>query len=336
MTHKMKLKPSPFSMIASGQKTVELRLYDEKRKLIKVGDTLMFNNVSREEEVLFCRVKALHLFESFKELYASLPMTKCGYTENDNPDYRDMEEYYSPEEQRCYGVVGIEIELDLIKMELYSKKEEKYRDFSAKLMPTVDKNTVLGVRLPILRKMASELVKNGRSESFIKELPHEYFEENHLHSFIISGIRDFDICIGEIEKFLPYVDNWSVCDSMTPKSFPNHKTELLRYIEKWISSEHSYTVRFAIKMLMDHYLDANFKVEYADRVSKIKSMDYYVEMMVAWYFATALAKQWEDVVPYIENGELDKSVHNKAIQKAIESNRITNEKKAYLRTLKRR
>lgn len=332
----MKLKEAPFSMIESGRKTVELRLYDEKRKTIKVGDTLMFTNVSNIEKVLFCKVKDLHLFPSFKKLYEALPMTKCGYTEGERPDHRDMEEYYSPEEQKLYGVVGIEIELDDIKGELYSVKENKYGEFSAGLIPTVDKSTVLGVRIPILRKIARELVKTGKTDNFIKSLPHEFLEENHLHSFIISGIADFDECIEELERFLPYVDNWSVCDSMTPKCFKNNKERLIVYIRKWIMSEHTYTVRFAIKMLMDHFLEADFTPEYPEMVAKVREGEYYIDMMRAWYFATALAKRWNDVVSYIEKTRLDVKTHNKAIQKAVESYRITEGEKEYLRTLKRR
>jgi len=335
MIHKMKLRETPFSMIESGQKTVELRLYDEKRKGIRVGDTLMFTNASNNERVLFCKVKALHLFSSFKELYGALPMTKCGYNEGECADYHDMEEYYSPEEQKEYGVVGIEIELDDIKARLYSLKEEKYRDFSAKLMPTVDKSRVLGVRIPLLRKMAKELTKTQKAHEFIKSLPHEYFEEYHLHSFIISENTDFESGIKLIEELLPHVDNWSVCDSMNPKCFKSNKDKLIAYIEKWLKSEHIYTVRFGIKALMDHFLDEDFKHEYADMVAEVKGGEYYIDMMRGWYFATALAKRWSDAVPYIENSRLDRETHNRAIQKAVESYRIANDGKTYLKTLKR-
>ena len=222
-----------------------------------------------------------------------------------------------------------------IKDELFKLQDTKYRDFQAKLIPTVKSDTVIGVRTPQLRSLAKEIVKEDY-ESFINDLPHKYFDENQLHAFILSEIKDYDECINYINKFLPYVDNWATCDQMSPKVFKKHHTELLDQIKVWIKSKDTYTIRFGIGMLMQHYLDDDFKPEYIKWVSNVKSDEYYVNMMIAWYFATALTKQYKDAILYIENNKLDTWVHNKAIQKACESFRVTNEHKKYLRTLKRR
>nr|MBP3259150.1 DNA alkylation repair protein [Bacilli bacterium] len=222
-----------------------------------------------------------------------------------------------------------------IKDELFKLQDTKYRDFQAKLIPTVKSDTVIGVRTPQLRSLAKEIVKEDYL-SFINELPHKYFDENQLHAFILSEIKDYDECINYINKFLPYVDNWATCDQMSPKVFKKHKKELLNHIKVWIKSKDTYTVRFGIGMLMQHYLDDDFKPEYIKWVSSIKSDEYYINMMIAWYFATALAKQYKDAILYIENNKLDILVHNKTIQKACESFRITVEHKDYLKTLKRR
>lgn len=222
-----------------------------------------------------------------------------------------------------------------IKDELFKLQDIKYRDFQAKLIPTVKSDTVIGVRTPQLRDLAKKIVKEDYA-SFINELPHKYFDENQLHAFILSELKDYDECINYINKFLPYVDNWATCDQMSPKVFKKHKKELLNHIKVWIKSKDTYTIRFGIGMLMQHYLDDDFKSEYIKWVSSIKSNEYYVNMMIAWYFATALTKQYEDAILYIENNKLDIWVHNKTIQKACESFRITVEQKEYLRTLKRR
>lgn len=222
-----------------------------------------------------------------------------------------------------------------IKDELFKLQDTKYRDFQAKLIPTVKSDTVIGIRTPELRSLAKKIVKEDYA-SFINELPHKYFDENQLHAFILSELKDYDECINYINKFLPYVDNWATCDQMSPKVFKKHKKELLEHIKVWIKSKDTYTIRFGIGMLMQHYLDDDFKPEYIKWVSSIKSNEYYVNMMIAWYFATALTKQYEDAILYIENNKLDIWVHNKAIQKACESFRITVEHKDYLRTLKRR
>lgn len=217
---------------------------------------------------------------------------------------------------------------------LFEKQDLKYRDFQAKLMPTVDKETIIGVRTPELRKIAKEFQKNELCEEFVQTLPHKYYDENNLHGFIIDKTKDYDLLIKQLDRFLPYVDNWATCDLMSPKIFKKHTQELYEKIKEWIASGETYTIRFAIEMLMSFYLDDMFKTEYAELVSTVKSEEYYVNMMIAWYFATALAKQYESVIPFIENYVLDKWVHNKTIQKAVESYRITDEQKKYLRSLK--
>ena len=217
---------------------------------------------------------------------------------------------------------------------LFENQDIQYRDFQAKLIPNVEKESFIGVRTPVLRKYAKELLKEGDIIGFLNELPHKYFDENQLHAFIISGIKSFDECINEVERFLPFVDNWATCDQMSPKCFAKNKSGLLKHIDIWIKSDKTYTVRFAIGMLMSHFLDCDFDESYLRKVAAVKSDEYYINMMIAWYFATALAKQYDKTLPYIENKALDKWTHNKAIQKAVESYRITDEQKAYLKTLK--
>lgn len=217
---------------------------------------------------------------------------------------------------------------------LFELQDLKYRDFHAKLMPTVCKENVIGVRTPALRKFAKEFGKTDGAEEFLKQLPHEYYEENNLHGFLIAEMKDFHRCIEELDRFLPYVDNWATCDLLSPKVFKKHLPEVLEKIRVWIASGHTYMIRFGIGMLMGFYLDEAFELQYAVMVSEIRSEEYYVNMMIAWYFATALAKQYEAVLPFIENRCLDKWTHNKAIQKAVESCRITDEQKVYLKTLK--
>ena len=222
-----------------------------------------------------------------------------------------------------------------ITVKLFEMQDIKYRDFTSKLIPNISCDTVIGVRLPQLKKLAKELYKSGEYVSFVNTLPHTYFEEYHLHCYIISEIKDFEAFVIELEKLLPYIDNWSVCDSLRPKCFAKNKEIALNHIKKWLLSEHIYTQRFAIEMLMVHYLNADFKPEYLELVSKVEGEDYYLKMMVAWYFATALAKQYEATLPYIENRLIkDKWTHNKAIQKSLESYRVTNEHKAHLKSLK--
>ena len=221
-----------------------------------------------------------------------------------------------------------------IRDELFKMQDKKYRDFQIKLIPTVNPDNIIGIRTPELRKYAKELIKNNKHFSFLEDLPHKYFDENQLHAFIISELKCFDECISYVNKFLPYIDNWATCDQMSPKVFSKHHNELLEQIRVWIRSNKTYTIRFAIGMLMQHYLGDYFKEEYLKLVSDIKSDEYYVKMMVAWYFATALSKQYDFAISYIENEKLDVWTHNKTIQKAIESYRITLEQKEYLRSLK--
>ena len=221
-----------------------------------------------------------------------------------------------------------------IQKELFSLQDEKYRDFQAKLMPTIDSGKMIGVRTPELRKLAKKLAKNPDIDEFLDTLPHEYFDENQLHAFIVSEIKDYEKCLERINEFLPYVDNWATCDQMSPKIFKKHKIELMQQIEQWIESDCTYTVRFAIGMLMQHFLDDDFDIVYADMVADVHSEEYYINMMIAWYFATALAKQYDAIVPYLLEQRLDTWTHNKTIQKAVESYRITPEQKNYLKTLK--
>lgn len=224
--------------------------------------------------------------------------------------------------------------MDEIKSELFRMQDEQYRSFQSKLIPTVEQDTVIGVRTPELRKLAKQMVKRDDVYTFLNELPHQYYDENQLHAFIVSDIKDFKCCVEEVCKFLPYVDNWATCDQMSPKIFKKHRQELLTFIREWIVSDRTYTVRFAVGMLMVHFLDEDFDLIYPEMVSKIRSDEYYINMMVAWYFATALAKQYEEVLPFIEERRLDSWTHNKAIQKSVESSRITQEQKIYLKSLK--
>ena len=221
-----------------------------------------------------------------------------------------------------------------IRETLFSLQDIKYGDFQAKLMPTIERETVIGVRTPALRKYAKELVKENDITEFLQDLPHQYFEENQLHAFIICEQKEYEKCMKELQLFLPYVDNWATCDQMSPKIFRQHRQELLEQIKLWIASDKTYTIRYGIGMLMIHFLDEEFDIQYAEIVAGIRSEEYYVNMMIAWYFATALAKQYETIVPYIENRRLDSWTHRKAIQKSIESYRITKEQKEYLKSLK--
>ncbi len=223
---------------------------------------------------------------------------------------------------------------ETIKEELFKLQDKKYRDFQSKLIPNIDSNSVIGVRTPELRKLAKKLEKSEDISIFLEQLPHSYFDENQLHAFILSERKDYNKCIKEIEAFLPYVDNWATCDQLSPKVFKKNKKSLITEIKKWISSSHTFTVRFGIGMLMQHFLDEDFDLAYPKLISKIKSEEYYINMMIAWYFATALAKQYDAIIPFIENKKLEKWTHNKTIQKAIESYRITDEQKAYLKSLK--
>lgn len=226
------------------------------------------------------------------------------------------------------------ISMSSIQIDLFKLQDIEYRDFQVKLIPGYSTDCMIGVRTPELRKYSKKMIKENNYISFLDELPHKYFDENQLHGFIISEIKDYDTCINYLNKFLPYIDNWATCDQTSPKVFKKHHKELLKHIKIWIKSKKTYTIRFGIGMLMQHFLDEDFKEEYLELVSSIRSNEYYVNMMIAWYFATALAKQYEKTISYIENKKLDVWTHNKAIQKAIESYRITQEQKDYLRGLK--
>ena len=223
---------------------------------------------------------------------------------------------------------------DEIVAELFRLQDKKYAAFQAKLIPTVETDKIIGVRTPELRTFAKKLVKDEDIASFITSLPHQNFDEDQLHAFVISLEKDFDKCIAEIEAFLPFINNWATCDQLSPKVFKKEPEKLLPYIYTWIKSDKVYTVRFAIGMLMQHYLDERFNPKYADMVAAVRTEEYYINMMIAWYFATALAKQYASILPYLEEKKLDDWTHNKAIQKSVESNRITMEQKAYLKTLK--
>ena len=218
--------------------------------------------------------------------------------------------------------------------ELHDNQDLKYREMQIKIIPNITPESIIGVRTPELRSMAKEILTEGDYKEFLEDLPHPYFEENQLHAFIISGIKDLNECMKELERFLPYVDNWATCDQMSPKIFKKHKGELLKHVKKWISSEKTYTVRFGVGMLMEHFLDDDFDLEFPEMVAALRSDEYYVNMMIAWYFATALAKQYESILPYIEQKRLDVWTHNKAIQKSVESRRISEEQKLYLKSLK--
>ncbi len=223
-----------------------------------------------------------------------------------------------------------------IRKELFSLQDPVYRDFQVKLFPQDGHISMIGVRTPALRAYAKQLAGREEIGAFLEDVPHQYFDENQLHAFIISGIREYDRCMDEVRRFLPYVDNWATCDQMSPKVFRKHRMELLSAADEWIRSDHTYTIRFGIKMLMDHFLDDDFDVKYPEMVAGVRSEEYYVNMMIAWYFATALAKQYDAVVPFIEKERLDLWTHNKAIQKAVESYRITPQQKVFLKTLRRK
>ncbi|MBQ9912156.1 MAG: DNA alkylation repair protein [Firmicutes bacterium] len=217
---------------------------------------------------------------------------------------------------------------------LLSSADGQYKEFQSKLVPNISKDTMLGVRTPDMRRIAKEIKGTEAAESFLRELPHRYYEENLVHFFLIAMIKDFDRCIEAVETFLPYVDCWPVCDQSSPKVFSKEHGRLLPYIRKWMDSDHVYTVRFGIRMLMNEFLGEDFRPEYIEWVSAVKADDYYVKMMVAWYFATALAKRYDESVVYIEKHRLEPWIHKKAIQKAVESYRVTTEHKDHLRSLR--
>lgn len=222
-----------------------------------------------------------------------------------------------------------------IRDRLFALQDPEYRLFQSKLMPTVDPACVIGVRIPDLRKLSRELAGTEQAAAFVRQLPHDYYEENNLHGFLIASLRDYGETVAALESFLPHVDNWATCDLLHPRAFDKRPEALPDQLFRWLQSDRTYTVRFAMGMLMSLYLDEAFRPEYADWIAGIKSEEYYVNMMAAWYFATALAKRWDDVFPYLTDHRLPVWTHNKAIQKAIESRRISPEQKQILRSLKR-
>lgn len=227
-----------------------------------------------------------------------------------------------------------EIFMTPLQERLFAMQDEQYAAFQSKLTPGVPEESFIGIRVPVLRKFAKEFAKKDEVNDFVHQLPHKYYDENMLHSLLISQVKDYEECISLTDAFLPYVDNWAVCDIMSPKVFAKHKSALTEKIKTWISSQHTFTCRFGIETLMSHYLDKDFKAEYLEIPAAVRSEEYYVKMMIAWFFATALAKQWDATIPYIEEKRLAPWTHNKTIQKAIESYRITPGQKEYLRTLK--
>lgn len=226
---------------------------------------------------------------------------------------------------RSMGVYGMDI-----KEELFALKDAPYGDFQAKLVPNIPRDLFIGVRVPEARKLAKRLAREPEASKFLEDLPHKYYDENMLHGLLLSEMKDYEACILAVDAFLPYVDNWAVCDILSPKIFKKNKTALLEKIKEWSGSEKIFTCRFGIEMLMSHFLDDDFKPEYLEIPVSIHREEYYVRMMIAWFFATALAKQWDTTIKYIEDHSLDTWTHNKAIQKARESKRITTKQKEYL------
>jgi 3-methyladenine DNA glycosylase AlkD len=221
-----------------------------------------------------------------------------------------------------------------IRKRLFELQDLKYKEFHCRLIPNVNPDSVIGIRTPELRKLAKDLSKSPEAVKFLDIIPHKYYEENNLHGFLIETIKDYDACVAAVETFLPYVDNWATCDLMSPKVFKKNLPELYEKIKAWLTSNLTYTVRFGIEMLMSLYLDDEFQPEMLELVAAVRSEEYYINMMIAWYFATALAKKYDVALPYIQERRLEKWAHNKTIQKAVESYRISGEVKSYLRTLK--
>ena len=222
-----------------------------------------------------------------------------------------------------------------IQEELFALQDISYGDFQAKLTPNIPRELFIGVRVPEVRKLAKRLVDEPNISEFLEDLPHKYYDENMLHGLLISEMKDYDTCVAEVDKFLPYVDNWAVCDIISPKIFKNNRIALLEKTKEWSASKKTYTCRFGIEILMSYFLDKDFMPEYLEIPASVHSEEYYVQMMLAWFFATALAKQWDTTIKYIEDHRLDAWTHNKTIQKARESKRMTPKEKEYLKSLKR-
>lgn len=224
--------------------------------------------------------------------------------------------------------------MDVIQEKLFALQDLNYRQFQAKLMPTVDPEQIIGVRMPALRKLAKELKGTAEAEAFLAALPHRYYDENNLHGLLLCARSSYEETVAGLEDFLPHVDNWATCDLLSPRAFRSHPPQLPEQIRRWLDSGDTYTVRFGLDMLMSFYLDECFRPEYLDWAAEVKSEEYYVRMMVAWYFATALAKQYDAALPYLTSRRLEQWTHNKTIQKAVESYRITPEQKDALRALR--
>lgn len=225
-------------------------------------------------------------------------------------------------------------DLTALQKQLFKLQDEKYRDFHSKLIPDTGKEAVIGIRMPVLRKFAKTFGKTPEAEAFLLQLPHQFYEENNLHMMLVTEIKDYPTCMKAVKKFLPYIDNWATCDFPEPKCFRKHKQEVLEEIKDWIHSSETYTIRYGIGMLMRLFLDEDFSPEYLEMAAGVRSEEYYVNMMLAWYFATALAKQWDATIPYIEQHKFSDWVHRKTIQKAVESFRITPEQKVYLKSFR--
>ena len=217
---------------------------------------------------------------------------------------------------------------------LFSLQDLSYKEFNSKLIPTVAKENVIGIRIPVLRAYEKSIRNTKEAAGFLSSLPHKYTEEYNLHALLLENIKSYDDVVKALDEFLPFVDNWATCDIMSIKIFKKHLDILPHQLDLWLNSTHTYTIRFAIKMYMSYYLDEHFELKHMQKIAEIRSNEYYVNMMLAWYFATALAKQYDFAIKFLENKELSKWVHNKTIQKAIESYRITNEQKEYLKTLR--
>ena len=228
----------------------------------------------------------------------------------------------------------METEVQAVRAQLFGLQDETYRDFQSALMPTVPKEKVIGVRTPALRKLAKQLTGTPQAEAFLQALPHDYYEENNLHGLLIEQIKAYPSCIAALDRFLPYIDNWATCDSPLPKCFDKNKEDILERAKKWIAADTTYVKRYGMGVMMRLFLDKDFKEEYIQFVAGVKSEEYYVNMMIAWYMATALAKQWDAAIPYIQEHRLSEWVHRKSIQKAVESYRITPEQKEYLKGLR--
>ena len=221
-----------------------------------------------------------------------------------------------------------------LQQRLFELQDLKYRDFHSRLMPGVDKDKIIGIRTPVLKKFAKEYMKEPGWKQFLRELPHKYYEEDNLHMILIGSIKDYDTCMAELKNMLPYIDNWATCDLPLPKCFDKNKEDVLERAKNWIATDATYVKRFGMGVMMRLFLDEDFKEEYIQLVASVKSEEYYVNMMIAWYMATALAKQWDAAIPYIQEHRLSEWVHRKSIQKAVESYRITPEQKEYLKGLR--